>query len=66
MAQPFEILVYVHRLQASEKEAVFAQDAAFPSSSLRTSLLEAVEDVCLDRLIRADGCLQLVQHCCRG
>ncbi len=58
MAEPLETLVYVNRLQKAEMASVFTQNAAFPSSGLRTSLQAAVADVCLDRLVRADGCLR--------
>ena len=62
MPQPFETLIFVHRLTASEMAAVFAHDAAFPASGLKSRLLEAIEEACLDRLIRADGCLQLANR----
>lgn len=66
MPQPFETLVYVARLRKEEKAALFAQEAAFPSSGLMVALLEAVEDVCLDRLVRADACLGLARRLADG
>jgi uncharacterized protein (UPF0332 family) len=61
VASSLQTLVYVSRLQKSEKEAIFAQDAAFPGSNLKVAFLEAVEDVCLDRLVRADNCLKVAK-----
>lgn len=62
MAEPLETLVYVDRLQKAEMASVFTQNAAFPFSGLRASLRAAIADVCVDRLVRADGCLRLAQQ----
>jgi len=62
MPQPLETLIFVHRLTASETAAVFAHDAVFPASGLKPRLLEAIEEACLDRLIRAGGCLDLANR----
>lgn len=62
MAQSFETLVFLHRLKASETEAVFAHDAVFPTSGLKAKLLQAVEDACVDRLLRAAGCLDMARR----
>jgi len=61
MAEPFETRLYIHRLTSAEKTAVYAHDTAFPASGLKASLESAVEDVCVDKLIRADGCLKLAK-----
>lgn len=66
MPQPFETLVYVARLRKDEKETVFTHQAIFPFSGLRAALLEAVEDVCLDRLVRSDACLALARRLADG
>jgi len=60
--EPLETLVYTDRLLKAEMVAAFNQDAAFPFSGLRASLQAAVADVCLDRLVRADGCLRLARR----
>ncbi len=62
MAEPRSSLIYVARLRPGEKETILAHDAAFPASGLWNGLLRAVEDVCVDRLIRADGCLRLARQ----
>ena len=62
MPQPIETLIFVHRLKKAELQAVYAHSSAFPAAGLRASLLEATEEVCLDRLIRADGCLRLARQ----
>lgn len=62
MPQPLETLIFVHRLTASETAAIFAHDAVFPASGLKSRLLKAIEEACLDRLIRADGCLDLANR----
>ena len=56
---PNDAHLYVSRLTKSEKASLFIHDAAFPNSNLQRDFLQAVQDVCLDRLIRADGCLTL-------
>ncbi len=61
MASSFQTLRYVSRLRKSEQEAVFAHDAAFPSSNMKATFLEAVGDVCVDRLIRARNCLDVAK-----
>lgn len=62
MPQPLETLLYVARLTKAEKVAILAHDAAFPSSGLWSSLREGIEDVCVDRLLRADGCLRMARQ----
>ncbi len=64
MSNSVQTLLYVARLSADEKEAIFAQDKAFPNSNLKSALFSAVTDVCIDRLIRADGCLQVAKPLC--
>ncbi len=61
MSEPLETRLLVHRLTQTEKAAVYAHNTAFPSSGLAASFASAVEDVCVDKLIRADGCLRLAQ-----
>lgn len=61
MAEPLETRLFIHRLTDAEKKAVYAHDAAFPSAGLAASFAVAIEDVCIDKLIRADGCLRLAQ-----
>jgi len=61
MAEPFETLVFVARLTRGEKDAIFGQAAAFPGSDLALRLVAAIDDVCLDRLLRAEGCLELAR-----
>jgi uncharacterized protein (UPF0332 family) len=62
MAEPLAALIYLARLNKSELSAVFALQNAFPRSGLFDQFQAAVEDVCIDRLIRADGCLKLAQE----
>ena len=64
MSNSVQTLIYVARLSADEKEAILAQDKAFPNSDLKSALFSAVTDVCVDRLIRADGCLQVAKPLC--
>ena len=64
MTTPTQTSIYVARLSAAEKEAIFEQDKAFPNSNLKSALLDAVADVCVDRLIRADGCFQVAKQLC--
>lgn len=61
MAEPIETRLFTHRLTNAERAAIYAHDIAFPSSGLMASLASAVEDVCVDKLIRADGCLRLAK-----
>ncbi len=61
MPEPYETRLFIHRLTQMEKAAVYAHNAAFPSSGLAASFAAAVEDVCIDKLIRAEGCLELAQ-----
>jgi len=59
MPEPFETLIFVARLTRSEKDTIFAQAPSFPGSDLHTRVGRAVEDVCSDRLIRAQRCLEI-------
>ncbi len=61
MPEPIDTLVYVARLSQSEDATLRSLDAAFPGSRLRQSQLAAVPDVCLDRLVRAEGCLEVAR-----
>ena len=61
MAEPLETRLFIHRLTDAEKTAVYAHNKAFPSAGLAASFAVAIEDVCTDKLIRADGCLRLAQ-----
>lgn len=61
MAQPQSVLTYVARITRAEKTAMFNHTAAFNATALQVILLDAIEEVCLDRLIRADGCLRLAK-----
>ena len=61
MSEPLETRLFIHRLTQTEKAAVYAHNPAFPSSDLAASLASAVEEVCVDKLIRADGCLRLAR-----
>ncbi len=61
MLEPLETRLFIHRLTQTEKAAVYAHNTAFPSSGLAASFATAIEDVCVDKLIRADGCLRLAQ-----
>jgi len=62
MAQPTETLVFVARLTREEKDTIYRQKTAFPGSNVQAQLLAAVDDVCLDRLTRADGCLKVAKQ----
>src|SRR5437762_13409492 len=62
MAEPFETLVFVARLTREEKDSIFAREAAFPGANIGSRLLLAAEDVCLDRLLLADGCLSVARQ----
>ena len=64
MSIPLQTLIYVARLSADEKRSLLAQGDAFRKSNLKSTLLSAVEDVCIDRLIRAGGCLRLALQLC--
>lgn len=66
MSEPFETRLFIHRLTQAEKAAVYAYNAAFPSSGLAASFANAVEEVCVDKLIRADGCLKLARSLALG
>lgn len=66
MSEPLETRSFIHRLTQAEKASVYAHDTAFPASGLASSLASAVEDVCVDKLIRADGCLRLAQRLALG
>ena len=66
VSEPFETRLFIHRLTQTEKAAVYVHNTAFPSSELAAALASAVEDVCVDKLIRADGCLKLAQHLALG
>lgn len=61
MAEPLETRLFIHRLTQAERAGVYAHDVAFPSSGLKASLESAIDDVCVDKLIRADGCLRLAK-----
>lgn len=50
-------LIYVSRLSQSEKGEVYSLADVWPEADLRARLRQAVEDVCVDRLVRAEGCL---------
>jgi uncharacterized protein (UPF0332 family) len=54
MSEPYETLLYVARLSAAQKRAVFQHDGAFPGSGLTNSLRAAVDEVCVERLILAE------------
>ena len=54
-------LVYMSRLSQSEKGEVYSLADIWPGADLRVRLRQAVEDVCLDRLIRAQGCLEVAK-----
>ncbi len=61
MPEPLEALLFVHRLTLTDKTAVYAHNQAFPSSGLAAAFAAALQDVCIDKLIRADGCLELAK-----
>lgn len=61
MSEPLETLLFVHRLTLTEKTAVYTHNQAFPSSGLAAAFAIAIQDVCIDKLIRADGCLELAK-----
>lgn len=50
-------LIHVSRLSQSEKGEVYSRADIWPETDLPARLRQAVEDVCVDRLIRAEGCL---------
>ena len=54
-------LIHVSRLSQSEKGEVYSLTDIWPEADLRIRLRQAVEDVCLDRLIRAQGCLEVAK-----
>ena len=62
MSEPLETRSFIHRLTQTEKAAVYFHNTAFPTSGLAESLASGIEDVCVDKLIRADGCLRLAQN----
>ncbi len=66
MAEPRETLIFVARLTCAEQTTIAEQEAAFPGSNLRIRLHAAVEDVCLDRLGRADGCIEMAKLIARA
>lgn len=59
MAEPLETRLFIHRLTQMEKAEVYAHNKAFPASGLAASFATAIQDVCVDKLIRAEGCLGL-------
>ena len=61
MAEPLETRLFIHRLTSMEKTAVYTHNKAFPSSGLAAAFATALQDVCIDKLIRAEGCLELAQ-----
>jgi uncharacterized protein (UPF0332 family) len=61
LPSPLETLIYVARLSADEKDAALTIDRSFPQTGLWARLLSAVEEVAIDRLVRADGCLQVAK-----
>ena len=61
MPEPLETRLFIHRLTDTEKTAVYTHDKAFPAASLAAAFTTAIEDVCIDKLIRADGCLKLAR-----
>lgn len=62
MAAPLTTRYYVARLSAAESRAIFAHINAFTGTDLGTLFQSALQDVCLDRLVRADGCLTLAKQ----
>ena len=54
--------VYVDRLTAGEKDAALKLDEVCPGADVKARLFAAVEDVCIDRLSRAEGCLSLARY----
>lgn len=61
MPAPFETLVFVARLTRGEKDTIFKQASAFPTSDLTSRLDSAIEEVCVDRLSLAEDCLKLAR-----
>lgn len=61
MSEPLETLLFVHRLTLTEKIAVYTHNQAFPSSGLAAAFATAIQDVCIDKFIRADGCFELAK-----
>ncbi len=61
MSEPLETRLFIHRLTQAEKMAVYAHNQAFPSSGLAAAFATAIQDVCIDKLIRGDGCLELAK-----
>ena len=55
--EPKKHLVYVSRLSQAEKDQTYDAANVWSDESLRLRLQKTIGDVCLDRLIRADGCL---------
>lgn len=56
-----QYLIYVSRLSAAEKAQVYHLADVWPDADLRDRLHQALEDVCMDRLIRAEGCLRVAK-----
>lgn len=59
MTESIETLLHVARLSQSEDATIRSLDAAFPGSDLRKRQFAAIQDVCMDRLVRAEGCLEV-------
>jgi uncharacterized protein (UPF0332 family) len=62
MAAKLKTLVYVSRLSPSEKGELYKLDRAFPETKIGEALRNAIQDVVVDRLILATGCLQTARR----
>lgn len=56
------LALYVARLSKAEKQSIFEHDMIFPASGIKSDLFAAINDVCYDRLIRAENCLSVAQE----
>ena len=61
MPEPSALRLFVARLSAAEKQAVLGHDRVFVNANLFATLSAAIEDVCLDRLVRAERLLKLAR-----
>jgi uncharacterized protein (UPF0332 family) len=62
MPTPLITLSFVHRITKGELHSVHTYDNVFPGIDLRTALYGAIEDVCIDRLLLAEGFLNVAQQ----
>ena len=62
MTATLKALVYVSRLSKAEKDDLYKVDSGFPEQKVGEALREAIQDVLVDRLILAHGCLETAKR----